>query len=322
MNSAEILPDPGEVPVLDWIETGRISVDPLYQRPLDGSRVASILKGFTWRSFGALVVVPAGDGYHVTDGQHRLEAAKAHPKVSHVPAVIVQSPDIATEATIFVDINKHRKNVSPLELFFAELAAGTGCATEVMKAAQRAGIRIPKSPGHFKPNDSIAVGEMQKLVSGYVESRVDEFLATATAGGFRPIMANHLKAVEHLLTDKEFAPYITAEDLASTIKKVGTSLDKEAKRFAATHGITFWKGLASVWFQKVKKRQTPAQGEHASTEAKAVVALAGAASIRPVSRPRTFVPHLIANQKNVTSAICGDPAPGRSALDDWKARQA
>ncbi|TGT58517.1 hypothetical protein EN802_34255, partial [bacterium M00.F.Ca.ET.159.01.1.1] len=36
-----------------------------------------------------------------------------------------------------------------------------------------------------------------------------------------------MKAVEHLLTDREFAPHITAEDLANTIKTVGTSLDKD-----------------------------------------------------------------------------------------------
>lgn len=306
---SEDYPDPGEVPVLDWIETSRITVDPLYQRPLDEQRVNTIVKAFTWRSFGALVVVPAGDGFHVTDGQHRLEAAKLHPLVSHVPAVIVQAENIAVEASIFVDVNKHRKNVSALELFFAELAAGTGSAAEALKAASQAGIRIPKFPGNFKANDTIAVGELQKLVAGYVDSRVAEFLTTVAAGGFKPITANHLKAVEHLLTDREFAPHIAAEDLANTIKTVGTSLDKEARRFAATHGVTFWKGLASTWFQKCKKRRAPNQPANVPR-----------ANLHEVTKPtRTIVPHPIPTQRNVTAAVAGDPAPGRSALDQRKA---
>jgi hypothetical protein len=301
-------PDPGDVPVLDWIDKALITVDPLYQRPLDEQRVNSIVKAFTWRSFGAVVVVPAGDGYHVTDGQHRLEAAKLHPKVTHVPAVIIQAENISIEASIFVDINKNRKNVSVLELFFAELAAGTGNAADTLKLADQAGIRIPKFPGNFKPNDTIAVGELQKMVAGYAESRATEFLATVAAGGFKPITANHLKAVEHLLTDREFAPHITAEDLASTVRAVGTSLDKEARRFAATHGITFWKGLAS----KCKKRRTPA------ALAPVVPVTVSAQPVAPVRAFRTITPHAAPTQRNVTSSMLGDPIPGRSALDQRK----
>ncbi|WP_181176219.1 ParB/RepB/Spo0J family partition protein [Mesorhizobium sp. B2-3-4] len=304
--------------MLDWIETDRIAVDPLYQRPLDEQRVNAMAKAFTWRSFGAIVVVPSGDGYHVTDGQHRLEAAKLHPKVTHVPAVIVQADDIAQEASIFVDVNKNRKNVSALELFFAELAAGTGSAAETLRLSSHAGIRIPKFPGNFKPNDTIAVGELQKLIAGYVESRVVEFLTTVAAGGFRPITANHLKAVEHLLTDREFAPHIAAEDLAHTIKAVGTSLDKEARRFAATHGVTFWKGLASTWFQKCKKRRPAASPAPA---AKTIPSKLGSL-VRPEMAQRAA--EMAARQSsqpktNVTSSVMGDPAPGRSALDQRRA---
>ncbi|TGT36203.1 DUF6551 family protein [Mesorhizobium sp. M8A.F.Ca.ET.165.01.1.1] len=308
-------PDPGDVPVLDWIETGRITVDPLYQRPLDEQRVMAIVKAFTWRSFGAVVVVPAGDGYHVTDGQHRLEAAKLHPKVTHVPAVIVQAENIAAEASVFVDINRNRKNVSALELFFAELAAEKPDAIATLKAAAGAGIRIPKFPGNFKANDTIAVGELQKLNLGYVETRVAEFLTTVAAGGFKPITANHLKAVEHLLTDREFAPHIMAEDLASTIRAVGTSMDKEARRFAATHGVTFWKGLASVWFQKCKKRRPPNQTASLRNSEPS----ANLSKVAAVMPGRTITPHAIPTQRNVTALVAGDPAPGRSALDQRRA---
>lgn len=87
----ECLRDPGEVPVLDWIDKNLIDIDPDYQRRLDDARVRRIVVGFDWSSFGAIVVAPAGDSgrFNCTDGQHRLAAAKAHPAVQVVPAVII-----------------------------------------------------------------------------------------------------------------------------------------------------------------------------------------------------------------------------------------
>jgi hypothetical protein len=334
-------PDPGEVPVLDWIDKALITVDPLYQRPLDAERAATIAKAFSWRSFGALVVVPAGDGYHVTDGQHRLEAAKLHPKVTHVPAVIVQVETIQSEAGMFVDINKNRKNVSALELFFAELAAETGNAAETLKAAQAAGIRIPKYPGNYRPNDTVAVGALQALVANYAEGRVQAILAAVAAPGFKPISVAQIKAVECLLTDPEFAPQIESGDLAALLKAVGTTLDGEARRFAATHCTPFWKALASTWFQKCKKRRAPAKASIPAQEAPnststAVEPPIGGAQQRPAPLKPTGIPHQLAGlvrpeiaaraaemvarnaplrRVNVTASVLGDPEPGRSALD-------
>lgn len=322
------LPDPGEVPALDWIDKTLITVDPLYQRPLDADRAKTIARAFSWRSFGALVVVPSGNGYHVTDGQHRLEAAKVHPKITHVPAVIVQAETIQAEAGMFVDINRLRKNVSALELFFAELAAETGTAGEVLQVANAAGIRIPKHPGNFKPNDTIAVSALHALVSTYATERVQTILETVAAGSFKPVTANQIKAVEHLLTDPEFSRQIVHEDLAAHLAAVSTSLDGEAKRFAATHGITFWKALASTWFQKCKKRRQPAQPglqENPRSTALPKSPASNGLPKNPLPKPapimpaRTIVPHSIPTQRNVTASVCGDPPAGRSALDQRKA---
>jgi len=305
-NVQNAYPDPGEVPVLDWIDKALISVDPLYQRPLDHNRVATILKGFYWRSFGALVVVPQADGqYHATDGQHRLEAAKLHPKVQHVPVVIVKADDIQAEAGIFVDINRVRKNVTGLELFFAQLAADDPRAVAVLSLCKQAGIRIPKHPGDYKPGDSVAVGALAAIEAGYAEERALRILTTAGAGKFKPITAAHLKAVEHLLNDPEFRDQIVAEDLSALLERDGNMHDGEAKRFAATHRVSTWKGLASVWFQKTRKRRSPAQ--------------TGIRAEPVPERFRTFVPHTVATLRNVTAAVAGDPPPGRSALDQRRA---
>lgn len=254
------LPDPGEVPALDWVDVSLISADPLYQRPLDHARVDTILHGFTWRSFGALVVVPQADGtYHATDGQHRLEAAKLHPKVTHVPAVIVKADDIKSEASIFVEINGSRKNVSALELFFAKLAANDDDAETIRQVCERAGVRIPKYPSAgFKPRDCIAIAAIQSVVGRRGAMRARQYLEVLAKADLTPITATHLKAVEFLMTDAEFGGTVEGEDLTATILAMNGSAEVEAKRFAATHCCPVWKGLASTWFQRCKKRRKAA----------------------------------------------------------------
>lgn len=326
-----VFADPGEVPVLDWLDKSQIVADPLYQRPLDPARVDTILRSFSWRSFGALVVVPQADGtYHATDGQHRLEAAKLHPKVTHVPAVIVNVEDIPAEASIFVDINKHRKNVTPLELFFAQLAAGDEGALTIQQVCERAGVRIPKHPGNFKPGDSVAVTALHSLVGQVSAMRAREMLQVLAAAEFAPIKAEHIKALAHLMTDDEFAGWITLEDLAVAVKAIGSSGDVEAKRFAATHSTSVWKGLASVWFQKCRKRRAPAvsaaparpavlQGAAGTGRASAALPArakspAEIAAAKAVAADLTsLLPRSAARRSTVP--VAGDPEPGRSALD-------
>lgn len=250
------LPDPGDVPVLDWINVDLIDVEPLYQRPLDPARVDNILKNFSWRSFGALVIVPQATGRFTTpDGQHRLEAAKLHPKVSFVPAVIVKAEDVQAEAGIFVEINKNRKNVNALDLFFAQLTAGDNDAALLVDICRRAGVRIPKYAGKgYKANDCVAIGALQSVVAKRGAAAAVQYLELLTKAAFAPISASHIKATELLLTDPEFAPYLTVEALANTVRSEGVTSDVEARRFATTHCVPFWKGLANIWFQKTKKK--------------------------------------------------------------------
>lgn len=115
--------DPGDPPVLDWIDVSLIDIDPAYQRGLDEARVQRILDWFTWDAFGAIVIAPADEGrYHCTDGQHRLAAARLHPAVSVVPAIIISAQGTQAEAENFIAINRERKNISALDRYWAELA--------------------------------------------------------------------------------------------------------------------------------------------------------------------------------------------------------
>jgi hypothetical protein len=260
MTEPVTFPDPGELPVLNWIGVNLIDVDPLYQRPCDPARVSTIANGFNWRSFGALVVVPVKDGrYHVTDGQHRLAAAKAHPSVDRVPCVIVTAENIQSEASIFVEINASRKNVSALELFFARLATDDEDTETIRQVCERAGVRIPKHPSAgFRPGDSIAIAAIQAVINRRGAMRARQYLELLAKARLAPITATHIKAAEYLMTDPEFGGQIDAEDLTTTILSMGGTDEVEGKRFAATHGCPVWKGLASTWFQKTRKRRKAA----------------------------------------------------------------
>lgn len=253
--------DPGEVPELDWIDKNLIDVDPTYQRELDEARVQRILEWFDWRSFGALVLTRTEGGrYNTPDGQHRLEAAKRHPKVSQVPAVIVKAEGTAGEAEVFVGINKDRRNVSVLQLFWAQIAAGEMDAKRVVDIARRAGVtvcRYPASKGEYHDGDTVAVGSIDGLIKKWGDRRSVQILDQLVKGKLAPITSQHIKAAEALLTDNEFED-IDPELLWAAIDACRLTLDADAKAWAQTHRVPTWKAMASVWFRKARKRRKAA----------------------------------------------------------------
>ncbi|MGN6772022.1 MAG: hypothetical protein ACTHJQ_19575 [Rhizobiaceae bacterium] len=251
--------DPGEVPVLDWIDKNLIDIDPSYQRGLDETRVGKILDWFAWDSFGAIVIAPSADGrFNCIDGQHRLEAAKRHPKVEHVPAVIIVASGTVAQAETFVSVNADRRNVSPLEMHWAKLAAEDPEAVTIAQVVERAGItilRYPASNGNFKPCETIAISSIRSLVDRRNPMRARQMLEVLAKADLKPITAHQIKAVELLLTDAEFIDQIDPEALTDAIAGKAMVLDDEAKLFAATHKVAQWRALASVWFKRCRKKR-------------------------------------------------------------------
>jgi hypothetical protein len=252
--------DPGELPVLDWLDKTLIDIDRTYQRGLDEKRVQRILEWFAWDSFGAIVVAPAADGrFHCTDGQHRLEAAKRHPKVTMVPAITIVASGVQAEAENFVSINKDRKNPSPLDIFWAELAANDPEAVTANQVAQRAGVSILRylaGGTNYQPGHTMAIGTLRSLVDrrGALKARQILELVKPLA----PIGAIHIRAAEALLTDGEFTEDIDPVDLADTIARIGDSIESEVGAFAKTHCVPKWRAWASLWFRKTRKKRKAA----------------------------------------------------------------
>jgi hypothetical protein len=254
--------DPGEVPVIDWIDKTLIDVDPTYQRELDEGRVQRIVDWFDWRSFGALVLTRADDGrYHAVDGQHRLEAAKRHPLVSVLPSVIVAADGGAAEAEVFVGINRDRRNVTPLQLYWAELAANDPEALTVSQVCQRAGVNIIRSAGgqtRSKPGDTIAISAIRGLIDRRGAMKARQMLEVLSKAELAPIGALAIRAVEILLTDAEFSDEIEPEALTEAITGRQATIEGEARAFAATHRAPMAKAMAAVWFKRTRKRRKAA----------------------------------------------------------------
>ncbi|MGN6768257.1 MAG: hypothetical protein ACTHJQ_00215, partial [Rhizobiaceae bacterium] len=185
--------DPGEVPVLDWVDKNLIDIDPSYQRGLYETRVGKILDWFAWDSFGAIVIAPSADGrFNCIDGQHRLEAAKRHPKVEHVPAVIIVASGTVAEAETFVSVNADRRNVSPLEMHWAKLAAEDPEAVTIAQVVERTGItilRYPASNGNFKSCETIAISSIRSLVDRRNPMRARQMLEVLAKADLKPITA-------------------------------------------------------------------------------------------------------------------------------------
>lgn len=254
-----IFRDPGEVPALDWLDKNLIDIDATYQRGLDEGRVQKIVDWFAWDSFGAIVVAPAADGhFHAIDGQHRLEAAKRHPMVSVVPAIIITATGTAAEAETFVNVNGARKNVSPLEMYWAQLAAEDPEAITVKQVCERAGVKLLRYPGaggKNGPGETVAIAALRGLIDKRGAMKARQILETLVPANLKPITALQIKAAEMLMTDPEFADDLEPEAITDAIRAHAHVLDDEANAFAATHRVPKARAYASVWFRKCRKKR-------------------------------------------------------------------
>jgi len=259
---AEVTPEfrnPGEPPILDWIAKDLIDVDVAYQRELDGARVERILTWFSWSSFGALVVAPGAEGrFNCTDGQHRLEAAKRHPAVEFVPAVVIPIAGTEAEAQNFVAINRDRKNVNALELLHAGIAAGDPEALTVQQVCERAGVKLLRYPGaggKSKPRETIAVVALRSMIDKFGALKARQILDVLAKADLAPITGNQIAAASLLMTDPEYREEVEPEALTEAITGRAVILDSEANAFATTHCVGKAKALASVWFKRTRKRR-------------------------------------------------------------------
>lgn len=165
--------DLGTPPRLLWIKLDQLQVDRTYQRAMGKGNQAHanwILRHFSWLFYQPIVVAaPAKPGgaplYTVIDGQHRLVAARKHPKISELPCYVVDGADTAAQAKAFVTINGRRIGITRLQRFWAALAAKDHAAVRVAALCHKGGIEIARTqPAMLPPRTTVATFSIEKLL--------------------------------------------------------------------------------------------------------------------------------------------------------------
>lgn len=158
----------GPRPRLEWVKVDLIDVDHNYQREIKPQLVDRILRKFSWDRFGALILTPTKAGrFNCPDGQHRLKAAKLHPAIDEVPAVIMNGTGLVEEATVFLGVNRDRQAVTTVERYWAGLAAGDAMCLRVAEVLDKAGCDIVAGQGDYAPRRTSAVSAVQRSLERY-----------------------------------------------------------------------------------------------------------------------------------------------------------
>ena len=161
--------DLGSAPALQWIDVGDLVVDRRYQRLMgkkNEQHVAAIVRNFSWLHYQPIVVARTDTGYAVIDGQHRYEAAKMHPLVSSLPCYVIEAPDVATQAQLFISANSARIQVGSIHKFWAAHAAGEDWAVRIVRLCEAAGVEIARGPVSrpAPPLKTVATHTLEKLL--------------------------------------------------------------------------------------------------------------------------------------------------------------
>jgi hypothetical protein len=225
-------------------------------------QIRRIIEAFDWAKYSPPICAYADwNGrtiLKVLDGQHTAIAAASNPFVTEIPVMIVEAEDTIAQAKAFIGQNTDRLGVTNLQLHQAALAAADEDAQTIELVCSRANVKMLKTVNAYTGTGSrqtIAIKQVEALIRkrGPVVAReVLEAIADADRG---PITASQIKAAELLLTDPEYAEKITAPDLTEAIVDLLTTAEEEAKLFAVTHKIQFWRALAISWFRRCKKRR-------------------------------------------------------------------
>lgn len=163
----------GEPPSFEMVDVSLIDIDRNYQRELDGNKVEKILREFHWDHFGALTLARKAEGrFAATDGQHRAKACQLHPNITHAPAMIIGRAGMEAEAENFLVINRDRKAVTPVERYWAGLAAGDITARRIRDVLSAAGCEVAPDSGTYKPNLTNAVTAVARALDRYGDRSV------------------------------------------------------------------------------------------------------------------------------------------------------
>lgn len=161
-------PAHGAVGQLETVPIAALMVDATYQRAISANSVRNIkriCKSFDWAKFLPVIVTKDGDHYSIVDGQHRTTAA-ATIGVTEVPCYVL-SCSASEAASAFAAINGNVTPVKPIDLWFAELAAGHGDAVALQKVLDAAGVRVTRKTDGYAPGETRSINVLRRALDFY-----------------------------------------------------------------------------------------------------------------------------------------------------------
>lgn len=193
-------------PELTWLPLSALVINDEYQRSLSEKShrmIRKMVAAFDWGRVKALSVVETEPGtYEVIDGQHTAIAAATHGGLSELPCLITRGKSVAERAADFVGLNQDRLAMTPMQVFYAELAAGSEIAVEVQQGVAAAGGRILRAPPQqnvYRPGDLLCVGQLKMLAKRGGPAYVKRAVAIGVAAELSPIKGGTLKAIEAII---------------------------------------------------------------------------------------------------------------------------
>lgn len=181
--SEKVSTDLGRKPDLIWVNVDRIRVDHNYQREIKPARVQQILREFNWSQFQPVMLAEQEDGtFTVFDGQHRVAAARNHPKITEVPAAVVRLSGTQSEAAAFIGVNVNRTGINTIEKFWAGIEAGDKNMMRIRDVLSRAGCEVLPAVGvHPGSTKTAAVSAVDRSIRNFGEAAVIEACITLSS---------------------------------------------------------------------------------------------------------------------------------------------
>jgi len=238
----------GKPPVLEWLATGELSVDPSYQRSLEAETSRSLIHrmavDWSWGLCLPLTVARRPDGtLKIVDGQHRHAAAAMRGDIPHLPCVVVAFESVIDEAAAFVEINKRRRALGAVDVFKASLAAGQGEACEVMRLIADARLSLAPHQNFisWKPGQLYCIPTIRNGLRRHGRTVVSAALCAlseAFRGQVLQFAGNMLEGLiafyAEMLPRGDFDPDLFAERLSRNLQ---FDWIRKAKLEAARHNL-------------------------------------------------------------------------------------
>jgi hypothetical protein len=180
-------------------------VDERYQRSISrkGVRlIRSIVEGWDWRRFKPPIVTEDENGrLTVIDGQHTAIAAASIDWLKEIPVLKVRSGGVEQSAAAFVSHNRNRVNLTPMQIYYAEIAAGDPLTLKVKSACDKADIivlKLPPQNSDYGPGETVAVGTLKWLVKKHGDVFAHRVLGIVSELCLAPIKELHLRATAYV----------------------------------------------------------------------------------------------------------------------------